>query len=131
MCSCTDMLADMAICHSTPLGFMLQEGFELPSSLGLHRRGAGWDVVLSEASGHKSGCCPNIRNCTGPETDSLDHRARVCYFPCGFSKMNIIQARHHSLTLGFPLHIIEICFALSQSRPTSFLKKIGYASFTN
>ena len=62
---------------------ILQESFGLSSSNVLCRRGAGHNVVSPEAGGRGQGLCLNRWNSVGPETDSLDHRARVCYFPCG------------------------------------------------
>ena len=67
----------------------------------------------------------------GPETDSLDQRARACYLPCGLLYNEHCYAYQHAFTLSSPLHIIEMCFALSQLRPISFLNKNRCILLTN
>ena len=58
----------------------------------------------------------------GLETDSLNHRAGVCYLPCGFLYDELCHAvGMHSLLV--PPSTFLMCFALSQSRLTSFLSK--------
>ena len=44
----------------------------------------GFDVVSSKAGGCRRGLCLNRWNGAGPTTDSIDHRARACYFAHGF-----------------------------------------------
>ena len=110
--------------------WLLQEDFGLPFSTILHGRGAGHDVVSPEANGRGQGVCLNRQNSMGQATDSLDHRARACYLPCGLCKMNFVMplAYTHS---WFPPPHYWICFTLSQSRPTSLLSKNRCASLTN
>ena len=43
----------------------------------------GFDVVSLKAGGRGLGLCLNRRNNAGPATDSLEHRAGVCYLPRG------------------------------------------------
>ena len=61
---------------------LLQVGSGLSFYPRLHGRGAGWDVVLPKASCCGQGCCLNKHSGVGPETNNLDHRARVFYLPC-------------------------------------------------
>ena len=51
--------------------------------------------------------CLNRQNGADPATESLDHRARACYLPCGLSYNELCHAWQCALTLSYPLCIIE------------------------
>ena len=86
------LLAKVAICCKRILG-----SHPLLSCVG---KALGFDVVSLEAGGHGQGLCLNRWNGMGPATDSLDHRAGVCYLLCSLWYNELQHAINmHSLSV--------------------------------